>query len=255
MKPKVGVFSFTGCEGCQLQILECEDELLSILSLIDLVVFREAMDKISDDYAIALIDGGITHPSEIERIKKIREQASVLITIGSCASIGGINCMKNQFAKEDVMEYVYGDKASYFDTIAARPVDAVVPVDYYVYGCPATKTELVHVVQSLLMGLKPRIPSYPVCTECKLRENVCMFDKGKTCLGPIIRAGCNAECTSYGHPCEGCRGLVDDPNTNSHKDVLQKAGLTVEQLMQNMTMFCSYQLEQLEKAPSEIENE
>ena len=243
MKPKVGVFSFTGCEGCQLQILECEDELLSILGLIDLVVFREAMDKISDNYDIAFIDGGITHPSEIERIKKIREQASVLVALGSCAAIGGINCIKNRFSMDDVLQYVYGDEAHYFNTIPARPVDAVVPVDYYVYGCPAIKSEFLHVAQSLLMGVEPQIPNYPVCTECKIKENVCMFDKGKMCLGPIIRAGCDALCPSYGSGCEGCRGLVDNPNADAHKDTLQKAGLTVEQLMQDFTMFCNYQLE------------
>jgi coenzyme F420-reducing hydrogenase gamma subunit len=255
MKPKVGVFSFTGCEGCQLQIVECEDELLSILGLIDLVTFREAMDKISDDYAIAFIDGGITHPSEIERIKKIREQASVLIALGSCASIGGINCIKNRSSMSDVLEYVYGDKAHYFDTIPARPINAVVPVDYYIYGCPAIKSEFLHVTQSLLMGIKPRIPTYSVCTECKIKENVCMFDKGMTCLGPVVRAGCDALCPSYGHRCEGCRGFVEDPNTDSHKDVLQKAGLTVEELMQDFTLFCNYQLEQLEQTRLEKQDE
>jgi len=251
MKPKVGVFSFTGCEGCQLQILECENELLSILGMVDFVVFREAMDKISDNYDIAFIDGGLTRQSEMERIKQIREQASVLVALGSCAAIGGINCIKNRFPMEDVLNYVYGDKAHYFDTIPARSVDAVVPVDYYVYGCPAIKSEFLHVLQSLLLGVEPRIPNYSLCTECKLKENVCLFDKGETCLGPVIRAGCDALCPSFGHRCEGCRGFVDEPNVNAHKETLQKAGLTVEELMQDFTMFCSCQQERLEQTKSE----
>ncbi|RKY05027.1 NADH:ubiquinone oxidoreductase [Candidatus Poribacteria bacterium] len=251
MKPKVGVFSFTGCEGCQLQILECENELLDILNLVEIVTFREAMDKISDDYQIAFIDGAITRQEEIERLKEIRERASILVALGSCAAFGGINCLKNRFPMDEVLRYVYGDKAHYFDTLPARGADAYVKVDYYVYGCPATKSELLHVLKSLVLGIKPRIPNYPVCVECKLKENVCLFDKGEVCLGPVTRAGCGALCPSYGHRCEGCRGFVDDPNINAHKETLQKAGLTVEELMQEFTMFCSCPLEKLEQTKSE----
>ena len=217
-KPRVGIFDFTGCEGCQLQILNCEDELLEILGLIEIVNFREAMDGKSDEYDIALIDGGITTPSDVERIKGIREKAKLLVTIGSCSSTGGINCLKNSRTMDEVKEIVYGDMAVHFETIPARPVSDVVKVDLAIPGCP----------------------NYAVCMECKLRENECLLEKGTFCLGPVTRAGCEARCPSNGASCEGCRGLVDDPNIDSQKDVLTKYGLTVDQVVEKFKIYNTY---------------
>ena len=239
-KPRVAIFDFTGCEGCELQILNCEDELLDILGLIEIVNFREAMTEASDDYDIALIDGGITTPSDVERIKAIRERAKILITIGSCSSTGGINCLKNSQPMEQVKKIVYGDMAKHFETIPARPVSAVVKVDLAIPGCPIDKKEFVRCLTELLAGKTPEIPNHPVCVECKLKENECVFDKGVICLGPVTRAGCEARCPANGAGCEGCRGLIDNPNLNAQKDVLQKYGLTVQDVLDKFKLFQGY---------------
>jgi sulfhydrogenase subunit delta len=239
-KPKVGVFDFTGCEGCQLQILNCEEQLLDILGKIEIVNFREAMDERGEDYDIALIDGGITTNADIERIKKIREKAKLLITIGSCSSTGGINCLKNFQPMEEVKRIVYGDMARHFDTIAARPVNAVVKVDFSIPGCPIDKDEFLRCLTELLAGKTPEIPGYAVCTECKLKENECVFDKGLFCLGPVTRAGCGARCPSVGNRCEGCRGLVANPNVDAEKEVLEKHGLSVERVLDQFKLFQGY---------------
>ena len=240
MKPKVAFFDFASCEGCQLQIANLEDELLSVLGLVEVVNFREVMTERSDDYAIAFVEGAITRPQDEERIKAIRAQAAVLVAFGACAHLGGVNCMKNFMDQDKVRAYVYGDKAAWFDSYPARPLSAVVKVDAVIPGCPVDKKEVLETIKSLLMGKSTRLPDYPVCVECKLAENVCVFEKGLTCLGPVITAGCHAVCPSFGNKCIGCRGLVTNPNVNAHKQILQERGLTVEQLLNSYRMFQGY---------------
>ena len=240
MRPKVAFFDFTSCEGCQLQIANLEDELLDVLSLIEPVNFREVMTERSDDYAVAFIEGACTRPHDEERLKEIRSHAAILVAYGACAHLGGVNCMKNFFDQDQVRAYVYGDKAAWFDTYPARPISAVVKVDAVIPGCPVDKKEVVATVKALLMGKALRLSDNPVCVECKLAENVCVFEKGLTCLGPVTRAGCGAVCPSFGNKCLGCRGLVDNPNLNAHKGLLQERGLTVEQLLNSFRMFDGY---------------
>jgi sulfhydrogenase subunit delta len=240
MKPKIAFFDFACCEGCQLQVVNLETEMLDVIGAVDIVQFREAMTEKTDDYAIAFVEGSITREKDIPRLKKIREQAAVLVALGACATIGGVNCLKNFQPLDNVRKYVYGDKADWYETFAARPIDAVVPVDYYIHGCPIHKDEFVKVTKALLMGKKPEIPSYPVCVECKKAGNVCVFELGIKCLGPVTRAGCGAWCPSYRDNCIGCRGLVPDPNANAEKEVLQKYGLTVEQAIGQFRIFLGY---------------
>ncbi|MDO8568904.1 MAG: hypothetical protein Q7R57_09380 [Dehalococcoidales bacterium] len=241
MKPKVAFFDFSSCEGCQLEVLNLEgQEVVDLLNAVDIVNFREAMTEREDNYDIAFIEGSITRESEIPRIKKIREQAKILIALGACACIGGVNCLKNHLPMEEALRIVYGKDAKNYDTIPARPINAVVPVDYYVRGCPALTSEVVKVTKALLLGKKPDIPGYPVCTDCKLAGNVCVFERGMTCLGPVTRAGCSAVCVTGGRYCWGCRGLVDDPNINSEKEILARHGLTVEQATEKFKIYDSY---------------
>jgi coenzyme F420-reducing hydrogenase gamma subunit len=240
MKPKIAFFDFASCEGCQLQVVNLEAEMVDLLGAVDIVQFREAMTEKSDDYAIAFVEGSITREKDIPRLKKIREQAAILVALGACASIGGVNCLKNFQPLEEVRKYVYGDKAGWYETFPARPIDAVVPVDYYIHGCPIHKEEFLKVAKSLLLGKKPEIPTYPVCVECKRAGNVCVFELGMTCLGPVTRAGCGAWCPTYQDGCVGCRGLIPDPNTNAEKDVLKKYGLTVEQAIGQFRIFLGY---------------
>ena len=240
MKPKLGFFDFTGCEGCQLEVLNFETELVELIQHVDIVNFREAISERGQDYEIAFIDGAITTQSDIDRIKKIREQAKILVAMGACACLGGINCLKNFRPMEENLRIVYGDCAKYYNTIPARPVSAVVPVEYELPGCPINRYEFLKLVKALLLGKKFELPNYPVCVECKKAGNVCVFEKGGFCLGPITRAGCNAICISNGRHCWGCRGLVDDPNTDSEKEILQKYGLTVDDILKQYRLFNGY---------------
>ena len=240
MKPKVAFFDFTSCEGCQLQKLNCEDELLDILGAVEVVNFREATSIRRDDYDIAFIEGSISTPTCVERIKKIRENATVLVALGACATTGGLNMLKNFQPLDKVREYVYGDKAGYFDTLPVRPVDQVVKVDYKVHGCPMDKSDYLSVVKALLSGREPKLAKYPVCVECKMRENACRYDFNETCLGPVTRAGCGARCPSNNFICFGCRGLVDDPKTDAANDVLKDRGLSAQDVLKKYRLFYGY---------------
>ncbi|HUS59148.1 MAG TPA: NADH:ubiquinone oxidoreductase [Planctomycetota bacterium] len=240
MKPKVAFFDFTSCEGCQLQQLNCEDELLGILAAVEVVNFREATSVRRDDYDIAFIEGSISTPSCVERIRKIRENAKVLVTLGACASTGGLNMLKNFQPLDKVRTYVYGDKAGYFDTLPVRPVDQVVKVDYKVHGCPMDKQDYLETVKALLSGREPRQVKYPVCVECKMKENACRYDYGETCLGPVTRAGCGARCPSNNYICFGCRGLVDSPKTDAANDVLKERGLSAQDVLKKYRLFYGY---------------
>src|SRR5512136_1132579 len=166
-KPRVAFFDFASCEGCQLQIADLEEEVLDLISIVDVVSFREVMKEHSDDYDIAIIEGSINRPMDEESIKKIREKAKILVAFGACATIGGVNKIRNQWDIENVKKDVYGNTNlsgnKYFDVYPTKAVDEVVKVDYYIYGCPINRDEFKKVITSLVMGKKPEIPTYPVC--------------------------------------------------------------------------------------------
>jgi len=242
-KPKIAIFDFACCEGCQLQIVNLEEEILDLLGGADVVEWREAMSEKSDEYDIAIIEGSITRLEDEERVKLIRSRAKVLIALGACATMGGINKLKNNFDLDDVKKCVYGKAAHkpHLHTGLTKGVDEVVDVDYYVHGCPIDRKEFTYIVRSLLMGKEPEIPDYPVCVECKAQGNPCLWESGQVCLGPIIRAGCGARCPSNGFRCFGCRGYVDNPNVEAARDVIEKYGLNVDDLKTKMVLFGSQQ--------------
>jgi len=220
--PKVAFFDFTCCEGCQLQVTNFGESLLSILEIIDLVEFREVMSEKWDGvYDIAIVEGSITTPHDVERITKIRKRSKILIAHGSCATIGGINGIKNNFYLEEIKEYVYGDSARFFESLPTKPLHEVVEVDYFIHGCPVYPPEFVEVLKCALSGLPYHVPDVAVCVECKFNENVCLYEKGITCLGPITRAGCNSWCINNGNICYGCRGMVSNPNEKDFKRFLR----------------------------------
>jgi sulfhydrogenase subunit delta len=239
-KPKVAFFDFASCEGCQLTVVDSLQTYPELLGAVEIVNFREASSRREDDYLIAFVEGSVTREQDEPRLRNIREHAAVLVALGACAHTGCVNTLKNLQPLDDVRKYVYGDKADWYPTYAARPLSAVVDVDAIIPGCPIDRDEFVRVVKALLVGKKPPVPDYPVCVECKLRGNVCMYFIGKTCIGPVTRAGCGAICPTYGDSCEGCRGLIPNPNENAMKDVLEEAGLTVEELMKDLNMFNAY---------------
>lgn len=242
-KPRVAIFDFACCEGCQLQIVNLEEEILDLIGAVDVVEWREGMSEQSDQYDIAIVEGSITRPEDESRLKKIRDKAKALIAIGACATTGGVNKLKNNFDLEEVKRCVYGDAASmpHLATGPTKAVDEVVKVDYKVHGCPMDRGEFTYVVRCLLMGKDPVIADYPVCVECKKKENVCRYEFDEICLGPIIRAGCGARCPSAGFRCFGCRGYIDNPNVEAAREVMDRYGLTVEDLKQKMVLFGSKQ--------------
>lgn len=245
MKPRVAVFSFTGCEGCSLAVLECENELVGILGLVELVRWREALSETSDEFDIALVDGSISTHHDVKKIKQIRERAGTLIALGACAHTGCINALKNRYGMGELKEMVYGPEGMQFDTIPAQPLSAVVPVDFALPGCPIDRAEFLRAITDISLGKTPRLPEYPICVECKRNDNVCVFSKGQPCMGPVTRAGCGAICPTHGDGCEGCRGYVDNPNEQAHHETLAEYGLTVEQIMGQFDLFNAYR--QIEK--------
>lgn len=236
-KVRVAFFDFSCCEGCQLQVANMGEALLDVLGAIEVVNFREVMSERSDDYDVAVVEGSITTPHCVERIMKIREQAKILIAYGSCATIGGVNGMKNNFEMDEVMDYVYKDDRRFFQTLPTRPVDQVVPVDYYVHGCPVYLPEFVKVLKCALAGFPYQVPDHAVCVECRLNENVCMYERGVTCLGPVTRAGCDSWCINNGNTCYGCRGVVSNPAENAQKDLLARYDIPLEWIENKMNMY------------------
>jgi coenzyme F420-reducing hydrogenase gamma subunit len=246
-KPKVAFFEFTSCEGCQLTVVDTLQDHPELLDAIDIVQFREAMSEKGTDYQIAFIEGSCTRPSDEAKIKEIRAQASIVVALGACAHLGGVNAIRNRMELGDVREYVYGDKAEWFDTYTPRPISAVIKVDAEIPGCPIDRNEFAKAVTHLLQGRMPQIPDYPMCIECKVAENICLYQRGGACLGPITRAGCGAVCPQYGYACEGCRGLVASPNLESLKQVLRDRGLSEHEIEARLSIFLTYQVMQAEK--------
>jgi sulfhydrogenase subunit delta len=240
MKPRVAFFDFACCEGCQLQIANLEEDIIGLLNLVEVVEFREVFTGTAPDYDIAFIEGSITRPQDETRLKDIRNRAKLLVAYGACAATGGVNKLKNlrgDLAK--VKKEVYGEQWNmpHLDTAPTKAVHEVVKVDLTIPGCPVTRSEFLKIVKALILGTVPEIPDYPVCVECKLRGNECMYEKGVVCLGPISRAGCTAICPSNNSPCEGCRGTVSDPNANAMREVLAKYNLSVDAIKRHFTMF------------------
>ncbi|HLB25225.1 MAG TPA: NADH:ubiquinone oxidoreductase, partial [Nitrospirota bacterium] len=145
------------------------------------------------------------------------------------------------------VEYVYGEKAAHFDTLPVRPLSHYVKVDYNLYGCPMDKREFIEVIRSALLGKKPNIPNYPVCNECRMAENICVFERGLTCFGPVSRAGCGAICPAHGTGCCGCRGLVDKPFIESHRRILMEHGMDMDDILSQFREFNGYWEETHEK--------
>lgn len=215
--PKLAVWKFASCDGCQLSLLDCEDELLTIAGAIDIAYFPEATRAVMrGPYDLSLVEGSITTPEEVERIRKVRKQSKVLVTIGACATAGGIQALRNYQNVAEFTAVVYAHP-EYIDTLhKSTPVSDHVFVDYQLRGCPINKYQLLEVIAAYLHGREPVIPRYSVCLECKRRGAVCvMVAHGTPCLGPVTQAGCGALCPSYNRGCYGCFGPMELPNTTA----------------------------------------
>jgi len=240
-RPRVAFFEMSSCEGCQLQIVNNEASLLDFLSLVEVVNFREAMTEASDDYAIAFVEGSVTRADEVERLKKIREHAQVLVAFGSCASFGGVNQLKNRFNDPAwVKKQVYGTHPIVTND-KALPLEAFVKVDLNIFGCPVKKEEVEKIVTNVALGKAIVHPKYPVCMECKANENVCLFDLGEPCLGPITRGGCDSWCPNSKFGCWGCRGPAEDANVDQMKIIMKERGFSEETLLDRLECFGGFE--------------
>jgi len=213
-KPKLAVWKFSSCDGCQLSLLDCEDELLALAGAVEIAYFLEASRaEIAGPYDLSLVEGSITTPHEAERIRRVRAQSRTLITIGACATAGGIQALRNF---KDVREFTSAVYATpeYISTLeASTPVAQHVRVDFELRGCPVNARQLLELIAALLTGRKPNIPNYSLCIECKRRGLPCvMVSKGEPCLGPITQAGCGALCPACHRACYGCFGPMESPN-------------------------------------------
>jgi coenzyme F420-reducing hydrogenase gamma subunit len=216
-KPKLAVWKFASCDGCQLSILDCEDELLAVAAAVEIADFREATSNVlRGPYDLSLVEGSITTAEDAERIRRIRKESKALVTIGACATSGGIQALRNFKNVKDFIAVVYAHP-QYIDTLAtSTPISDHVSVDFELNGCPVNKVQLVEVISALLNGRKPNTPSHSVCFECKRRGTPCvMVAHGTPCLGPVTHAGCGALCPAYNRGCYGCYGPMESPNTRS----------------------------------------
>lgn len=216
-KPKLAVWKFASCDGCQLSLLDCEDELLAVAGAVEIAYFPEATRSvISGPYDISLVEGSVTTKHDIQRIQRIRKTSKLLITIGACATAGGIQALRNFKSVKDFITAVYA-RPEYIDTLdKSTPISDHVFVDFELRGCPINKYQLLEVLSAFLNGRKPNTPAYSVCIECKRRGNVCvMVSQGTPCLGPVTHAGCGALCPAYQRGCYGCFGPMETPNTTS----------------------------------------
>jgi len=238
-RPRIAVFDFTGCEGCELQLANKEETLGAFLDAIEVVAFREVSSAEGSDYDVALVDGAITRPDEIERLKAIRQQAEILVAMGSCACFGGVNRLKNEYDLDEANREVYGNIPK--ETMPTRAVKEVVPVDLEVPGCPVCKDEIERVVQHLVWDLPLPSYAYPVCVQCKQRYTVCRFDMGELCLGPITRAGCNAPCPAGGLGCWGCRGPAEALNYEEFFALVEERGFTQQQIIDRPSFYGGFE--------------
>lgn len=232
-RPKLAVWKFASCDGCQLSVLDCEDELLSLAATVEIANFVEASRKvIKGPYDLSLVEGSITTAHDQKRIQEVRKKSRFLVTIGACATAGGIQALRNF---KDVREFISVVYASpqYIETLAtSTPISAHVPVDFELRGCPINKHQLLEVITAFLAGRKPGVSPHSVCMECKLKANVCvMVAHGQACLGPVTHAGCGALCPTYNRGCYGCFGPKETPNPMALGEWCKELGTTNAELV------------------------
>lgn len=244
------MFKFASCDGCQLSILDAEEDLLAIAAAFDIVEFREATSRvIPGPYTVGLVEGSVTTPHDALRIREIREQCQILVAIGACATSGGVQALRNAADVEEFAAMVY-PSPEYLDVLAtSTPISDHVAVDHRLYGCPISKDQLLDLVSALLAGRRPRIPGHSVCIECKRRGSTCVVvSPGLACLGPVTRAGCGAICPAFGRGCYGCFGPAVEPNIGGLARVWEAVGAGRDDLARALRTFTAAAPEFVEAA-------
>ena len=240
-KPRLGIFSLTGCAGDQLQILNMEDELLTLVARFIIVDFQEGSSyKEPGSIDIALVEGTVSTEKDLKHLKEIRERTKVLIALGNCAIEGCIQAMRNgSTSLKERLKDVYGVEPEYYDALESKPLREYVEVDLEIPGCPIEKDETLRAIVALLNGNQPQPFTYPVCVECKINEYPCLItEENKPCLGPLVRAGCNARCPGLGLDCIGCRGPVEgSENFAAEYQMLLDKGFSEEFILNRLRVF------------------
>jgi coenzyme F420-reducing hydrogenase gamma subunit len=231
-KARVAVFKLSSCDGCQLQLLDAEEALLALAETVDIVHFREARDRSEPGpYDVALVEGSVSTPDQLEEVRRIRADSRVLVTIGACATAGGIQALRNWGDAEAMARAVYPTPEYLRSLSTSTPVSDHVPVDLELPGCPVDRGQLLGALTALLAGTVPRLSTAPVCVECKRRGFVCVLvERGEPCLGPVTRTGCGALCPAFGRACYGCFGPIDEPNTDAMADHFRSAGMSDQEI-------------------------
>ncbi len=232
-RPRLAVWKFASCDGCQLTLLDCEDELLPLAEGAEIAYFPEAMrGSVRGPYDLSLVEGSITTPRDAERIRRVRRVSKSLVTIGACATAGGIQALRNFKDVKEFLAAVYA-RPDYIETLGtSTPIAHHVRVDFELQGCPINKAQLLEVIRAFLGGRRPAIPAHSVCIECKRRGAVCvMVARGIPCLGPVTHAGCGALCPAYHRGCYGCYGPMETPNTSSLGERWRRLGVSEPELV------------------------
>ncbi|MCS6912138.1 MAG: oxidoreductase [Myxococcales bacterium] len=238
-RPRVAVWKFASCDGCQLSLLDCEDELLAVAGAVDIAYFPEASSRMGrGPFDLSLVEGSVTTPHDVERIQRVRRLSRYLVTIGACATAGGIQALRNFRDVKEFIGVVYA-RADYIGTLArSSAISEHVPVDFELRGCPINKRQLLEVVSAFLAGRRPTVPAHSVCVECKLAGTVCvMVAQGTPCLGPVTHAGCGALCPRYRRGCYGCYGPMETPNTAALAAGWQRLGARRPELLRVFRSF------------------
>jgi coenzyme F420-reducing hydrogenase gamma subunit len=238
-RPKLAVWKFSSCDGCQLSLLDCELELLAVSEAVEVAYFLEASRKVmKGPYDLSLVEGSITTAHDAQRIREVRRQSKTLVSIGACATAGGIQALRNFHNVKGFIDRVYAHP-EYIDTLATSTAIADhVPVDFELRGCPVNKLQLLELVNATLNGRKPNIPRHAECVECKLAGTVCvMVAKGEPCLGPVVQAGCGNLCPRQTRGCFGCFGPMETPNTASLAAQLGTLGVDGRNLQRRFRSF------------------
>jgi sulfhydrogenase subunit delta len=225
--PRLAVWKFASCDGCQLSLLDCEDQILTVAGAIDIAYFPEARRaSVHGHYDISLVEGSVTTQHDAERIQEIRRRSDFLITIGACATSGGIQALRNFTDVKQYTTLVYAHP-EYISTLeTSTPISDHVKVDFELRGCPINKGQLIDVLSAFLIGRRPTTPAESVCVECKLKGNICILvSQAVPCLGPVTHAGCGALCPSYHRGCYGCFGPKETPNVSALSNRLEELGM------------------------------
>jgi len=253
-KPSIAVVKFASCDGCQLSLLEAEDELLAVADAVDIAYFPEASREMrKGPYDITLVEGSITTHHDAERIQQVRRQSKMLITIGACATSGGIQALRNWKDVNEFVRLVYATPQFISTLKLSTPIAEHVEVDFELRGCPINKYQLMELIAATLAGRKPNIPTYSVCLECKRKGNVCVSVARETpCMGPVTQAGCGALCPSYDRGCYGCFGPMESANTASLIEQFRVLGQTDPEISRAFRSFSAWAW-QFRKASEECE--